>query len=163
MNPTLRLAEPADAEAIRLIYNHEVLTSTATFDLVPRDLDDQRLWLEAHSGAYPAVVAIEGDEVIGFGSLSPYRDRPGYRTTVEDSVYVRRDRHRAGVGRSILSDLVRLAEAHGFHSVMAKIVDGHEASIGLHRSLGFEMVGIEREVGRKFHRWLDVALMQLLF
>jgi phosphinothricin acetyltransferase len=99
---------------------------------------------------------------VGFGSLSSYRDRPAYSTTVEDSVYVRRDRQGQGVGRVLLEELVRLASGHGFHAVIARIVGGHEASIALHRACGFEPVGIEREVGRKFGRWLDVAVMQRL-
>ena len=159
---TVRLAGLGDAEAVRAIYNREVTGSTVTFDLVPRSLDDQRAWLAAHAGAHPAVVAEAAGRVVGFGSLSPYRDRPAYSTTVEDSVYVDGDWRGRGVGRAVLAELVRLAELHGFHSVMARIVGGHEASIALHRACGFELVGIEREVGRKFGRWLDVALMQRL-
>ena len=158
----VRLAALDDAEAIRAIYNPEVTGTTVTFDLVPRSLDDQRAWLAAHAGAHPAVVAVAGDEVVGFGSLSPYRDRPAYATTVEDSIYVAGDWRGRGVGRALLSELVRLAGLHGFHAVMARIVDGHDASIALHRACGVELVGIEREVGRKFGRWLDVALMQKL-
>ncbi|MBK9179639.1 MAG: N-acetyltransferase [Acidimicrobiales bacterium] len=157
----LRRATLSDAEAIRAIYNLEVETSTVTFDLVPRSRDEQRAWIQRRSGAHAAVVAVDDSgEVVGFGSLSPYRDRPAYSTTVEDSVYVRRDQQGRGVGRAILSELVRLAGAHGFHTVVARIVGGHEASIALHRSLGFEIVGVEREVGRKRNRWLDVVLMQ---
>jgi len=158
----IRLARPDDAEATRAIYNQEVQGSTITFDLVPRTASQQREWLQQHSGAHPAIVAVNGDDVIGFGSLSPYRSRPAYSTTVEDSVYVDRDRRGQGVGRLLLNELVRLARAHGFHAVMARIVGGHEASIALHRACGFEMVGIEREVGRKFGQWLDVAVMQRL-
>jgi phosphinothricin acetyltransferase len=161
----VRLATVEDAEAIRTIYNREVTGSMVTFDLVPRSLDDQRQWLDAHAGAHPAVVAIDDDgggAVTGFGSLSPYRSRPAYSTTVEDSVYVHHDHRGKGVGRLVLAELVRLADVHGFHSVMARIVGGHEASIALHTGCGFELVGIEREVGRKFGKWLDVALMQKL-
>ncbi|MGI8792284.1 MAG: GNAT family N-acetyltransferase [Acidimicrobiales bacterium] len=159
----LRQATSADAEAIRAIYNLEVLDSTITFDLVARTLDEQKQWIDEHSGAHPAIVALADGSIVGFGSLSPYRDRPGYRTTVEDSVYVHRDHRGSGIGHALLAELVRLAEAHGFHAMMARIVDGHTASIQLHTSLGFELVGVEREVGRKFGTWLDVALMQLLF
>ena len=159
----VRLATREDAEAIRTIYNREVTGSTVTFDLVPRSLDDQRAWLDAHAGAHPAVVAVDGrGEVTGFGSLSPYRSRPAYSTTVEDSVYVHHDHRGEGVGRLVLAELVRLAQVHGFHAVMARIVGGHEASIALHTGCGFELVGVEREVGRKFGKWLDVALMQKL-
>jgi L-amino acid N-acyltransferase len=159
----VRLARPTDAEATRAIYNAEVTTTTVTFDLVPRSLEDQRAWLESHGGAHPAVVATDGGgEVVGFGSLSAYRSRPAYATTVEDSVYVRADRRGQGYGGAILSELVSLATIHGFHSVIARVVGGHEASIRLHRSCAFDMVGVEREVGRKFGRWLDVVVMQRL-
>jgi len=158
-----RLATTDDAEAIRTIYNAEVLGSTVTFDMVPRTEDDQLRWLAEHRGPHPAIVSVADDgQVVGFASVSPYRSRPAYSTTVEDSVYVRPDQRGLGVGRLLLSDLVTLAAAHGFHTVMARIVDGHSASIRLHRSCGFELVGVEREVGRKFNKWLDVAVMQRL-
>jgi phosphinothricin acetyltransferase len=158
-----RLAAHDDAEAIRVIYNREVLGSTVTFDMVARTPEDQLAWMDEHSGAHPAVVAVDDFETVqGFGSLSPYRPRPAYRTTVEDSVYVVPEVQGQGVGKGILTELVRLAGAHGFHAVMARIVGGHEASIAVHRSCGFELVGVEREVGRKFGRWLDVVLMQRL-
>jgi phosphinothricin acetyltransferase len=158
-----RLACPHDAEAIRAIYNREVLGSTVTFDMVARTAEEQLAWLDEHSGAHPAVVAVgDLDLVCGFGSLSPYRSRPAYRTTVEDSVYVDTDARGQGVGRGLLDELIRLAAVHGFHAVMARVVGGHQASIALHRACGFELVGVEREVGRKFGRWLDVVLMQRL-
>jgi phosphinothricin acetyltransferase len=158
----VRLARAADGEAIRSIYNVEVTESTVTFDLVPRSAEAQRAWLVAHSGPHPAVVAANGEDVVGFGSLSPYKDRPAYATTVEDSVYVRRDRRGQGVGRLLLDELLGLAGTHGFHAVIARIVGDQEASIALHRRCGFELVGVEREVGRKFGRWLDVVELQRL-
>jgi L-amino acid N-acyltransferase YncA len=161
MDVHLRLAERRDAGAIRSIYNPEVLESTVTFDLVPRSLEDQMVWLDEHAGGHPAIVATDGDaEVLGFASLSPYRPRAAYSTTVEDSVYVRRDCRGNGVGAALLGELVRLGTAHGFHSAIARIVGNHEASIALHSRCGFTTIGTEREVGRKFGRWLDVVLMQ---
>jgi L-amino acid N-acyltransferase len=161
--PAIRLAERRDAESIRAIYNLEVTDSTVTFDMVPRTLDEQVAWIDDHSGGHPAIVA-EGDDgtVIGFGSLSPYKDRPAYAPTVEDSVYVHRDARGQGLGRLLLEELVRLGRDHGFHSMMARIVGGHDTSIALHQRCGFEIVGVEREVGRKFNRWLDVVELQLL-
>jgi len=158
---TLRPAVPADAAALRAIYNVEVAESTVTFDLVPRTVEDQVAWIEGHSGGHPAIVAVdELDEVVGFGSLSPYKERPAYFTTVEDSVYVARGLRGSGVGNQILRELLRLAEGYGYHAVMARIVGGHDASIRLHRRCGFEIIGTEREVGRKLGRWLDVVVMQ---
>ena len=108
-----------------------------------------------------AVVVAEIDgRVAGFASLSPYRDRPAYATTVEDSVYVHEDFRGRGVARALLTEMLDIAATRGFHAVMARIVGGHVASIGLHESLGFRIVGTEVEVGRKFGRWLDVVLMQ---
>ncbi len=145
------------------IYNHEVLTSTVTFDLVPRTLEEQRHWITDRSGAHVVVVAEEdGATIAGFGALSAYRERAGYATTVEDSVYLGESHRGRGVGALLLAELVGVATAHGFHAMMAKIVAGHEASISLHRSAGFEIVGREREVGRKFGKWLDVVLMERL-
>jgi len=163
VNPVLlRPAAPADAEAVRSIYNHEVENTTSTFDLVPRSAEDQLAWQVARSGAFSVVVAELDGEVVGFGALSPYKERAAYRTTVEDSVYVRRDRARAGIGRGILGHLLEVAVASGFHAVMARITSESEASLALHRAMGFDTVGVEREVGRKFGRWLDVVLMQRL-
>ena len=158
----IRHASPADAEAIRAIYNHEVEHETSTFDLIPRSLEDQLAWQGAREGAFCVFVAELEGEVAGFGALSPYKERAAYRTSVEDSVYVRRDLAGRGIGRAILGHLLDTAADGGFHAVMARITTLSEASIALHSALGFEMVGVEREIGRKFNRWLDVALMQCL-
>jgi L-amino acid N-acyltransferase len=170
----IRLACPGDAEAIRAIYNVEVLGSTNTFDMVARTREQQEVWLLEHRGVHPAVVAVEpgpdarghvgarGEIVLGFGSLSPYRERSGYAATAENSVYVDRDQRGKGVGRALLAELLTLASAHGFHSVIARIAGHNETSIGLHRSAGFELVGVEREVGRKHRQWLDVVELQRL-
>jgi phosphinothricin acetyltransferase len=156
----IRLAQRRDAAELRDIYNHFVTSSTALFDLVPRTIDEQVQWIDEHSGGRPAVVAVVDGRVIGFGSLSAFRDRPAYSTTVEDSVYLVDEHQGRGVGRRLLEELLRLAALNGFHSVIARIVGGNEASIHLHASCGFRVVGAEREVGRKFGRWLDVVEMQ---
>jgi len=160
---SIRLAEVADADAIRTIYNLEVATATSTFDLVTRTLEEQVAWLEARSGAFSAIVAVDADDaVVGFASLSPYKERAAYRTTVEDSVYVARHRSGQGIGQLLLSHVVDVARASGFHAVMARIEASGAASRALHARCGFELVGVEREVGRKFGHWLDVAVMQLV-
>jgi phosphinothricin acetyltransferase len=159
----LRPAQLADAEAIRQIYNAEVTTSTVTFDIMPRSLADQRRYLSERSGAHAVVVATDdGDQVLGYAALSPWRSKPAYATSVEDSVYVHPGHQGRGIGRILLAELVEVATAHGFHAIFARIVGGHSASIRLHEALGFEVVGVEREVGRKFGRWLDVVVMELL-
>jgi L-amino acid N-acyltransferase len=156
----IRQAERRDAAELRDIYNHFVNGSTAIFDLVHRTIDEQVQWIDEHSGGHAAIVAIESGRVVGFGSLSTFRDRPAYATTVEDSVYLLEAYQGRGLGRRVLEELIRLAEAHGFHSIIARIVGDNEVSINLHASCGFEIVGTEREIGRKFGKWLDVVEMQ---
>ena len=158
----VRSATVEDAPAVLEIYNHEVLTSTVTFDLVPRTLAEQESWITDRSGAHVVLVVEDEGEVVGFGALSQYRERAGYATTVEDSVYVHEHHRGKGVGRLLLAELVERATAHGFHALMAKVVGDHQASINLHAAAGFEVVGHEREVGRKFGRWLDVVLLERL-
>jgi phosphinothricin acetyltransferase len=158
----IRLARPSDAAAIRDIYNQAVAT-TASFDLRPRTLEDQEAWLAERSGAYAAIVIAEPDgPVAGFASLSPYKSRPAYSPTVENSIYIDEAHQGQGLGKRLLGELLVLAERHGFHCVIARIGGHNEASIALHESLGFELVGVEREVGRKFNRWVDVVEMQKL-
>ena len=171
----IRLAEVADAEAIRSIYNVEVLESTNTFDMAPRTKGEQEAWILQHSGVHPAVVATEahdsgvaglvganGEIILGFGSLSAFRERSGYSATAENSLYVDRAQRGRGVGKALLAELLVLASAHGFHSVIARIAGHNETSIGLHEAAGFELVGVEREVGRKHRQWLDVVELQRL-
>jgi phosphinothricin acetyltransferase len=156
----VRLARQEDTEAIRAIYNAEVVGSTVTFDLKARTTEEQRAWVGRHQGAHPAVVAVEGTTVVGFGSLSPFRDRAAYATTVEDSLYVDTAWRGKGVGRVLLDELVSLALARGFHTVIARISGDNEPSMALHRACGFALVGVEREVGRKFGHWINVSVWQ---
>jgi L-amino acid N-acyltransferase len=165
----VRAARAADIEAIRSIYNAEIAFSTVTLEMVPWTHADALAWLDAHRGAHAAVVAVAGPDdgiepgaIAGFGSLSAFRPRPAYSGSVENSVYVHRDHRQAGVGRLLLEALVTLARTHGFHTVIARVVAGNDASIALHRACGFELVGVEREVGRKHRQWLDIVELQLM-
>ena len=156
----LRIATLADAEPIRAIYNLEVETSTATFDLVPRTLDEQRDYIAGRSGAFCVLVAVDDGEIVGFAAISAYKERAAYRTTVENAVYVHRGHHGKGIGKLLLSELVAVTQSHGFHSMIARIESSNTASIALHKACGYEVIGVETEVGRKFNRWLDVTAMQ---
>jgi phosphinothricin acetyltransferase len=168
-----RLVERGDARALAEIYNAEIAEPSVTFDLVARTHAAQLEWIERHRGAHLALVAIcddpsigvlgaNGETVAGFASLSGFRDRPAYATTVEESVYVHRLARGRGIGRLLLEQLVLAARDAGFHSMVARIVGRNEHSIRLHESCGFELVGVEREVGRKQGRWLDVVELQRL-
>jgi L-amino acid N-acyltransferase len=166
-----RLVEAADAEALRQLYNPEVIETTVTFDLVPRSLEDQLAWIADHQGTHPCLVAVNDDDelgfsgarnekILGFAVVNPFRNRPAYFTTVENSVYVHREARGRRVGDRLLRDLIALAGASGFHSLIARIVGENDASIRLHERVGFSLVGREREVGRKHGRWLDVVEYQ---
>ena len=156
----IRLARISDAESIMEIYNDEVTSSTATFDLTPRSLQEQKDWLSERSGVHVVLIAESEREVIGFGSLSRYQTRPAYSTTVENSVYVRPSDQGKGVGLALLGALIEKASEHGFHTIIARISAESKGSIATHQKAGFKEVGRELESGRKFGRWLDVVVMQ---
>ncbi len=156
----LRNATVADASVLQTIYNYEVENTAATFDMIPRTLTEQRDWIREREGILGVIVATLDDEIVGFASLSPYRNRPAYNTTVEDSIYVASQARGLGVGNALLGELIAMARSRGFHTVIAHIGGSQEASVALHTSCGFEVVGVQRQVGRKFGRWLDVTVMQ---
>ncbi|MBI1736031.1 MAG: N-acetyltransferase [Candidatus Rokubacteria bacterium] len=157
---TLLLARPEDADAIRAIWNHEVLETDHTTDTEPRDLRAQRAWLAAHGDDHPVVVAVSDGTVLGYGALSPYRPKPAFRRTVEDSVYVKRGARGGGIGGAILAHLLELARERGHHSVLARITAPNAASLALHERHAFARIGLEREVAFKRGRWLDVVVLQ---
>ena len=157
----LRPATVTDLAAINEIYNHYVVHSTCTYQTEPSTPEERSEWFGLHGESHPIIVVEEGaGELIGWGSLNRFHPRQAYGRTVEDSVYVRHDRQRCGVGRLILTELVRLAIERGHHTILGGISADQEASIALHASLGFEKVSHLREVGYKFDRWLDVIWMQ---
>ena len=158
----IRRATLDDAASIAEIYNHEAVQQSTVFDLRGRTLEEQREWLRDRSGAHAVIVASDDSGVVGFAALSPFRNRPAYNTTAECSVFVRRGCHRQGIGKALLSRLIELATEGGFHCLIARIAGNNEASVKLHEACGFFHVGVEREVGRKFNRWLDVTILQRL-
>lgn len=156
----VRHATEADGAAILDIYNEQVLNSTATFDVEPRTMEGQIDWLKQFDDRYVLLVADYRGEVVAWGCLHPFGSKPGYRYTTEDSVYVRVDRRGTGVGARVLEALIAAGAANGFRTIIARITGDNPASVALHQRFGFEHVGVEREVGYKFGRWLDVVEMQ---
>jgi phosphinothricin acetyltransferase len=159
MSVHVRLATAVDLDAVDAIYNHYVLASTCTFQTVPSTAAERLAWFAAHDATHPVTVAVSGDAVIGYATLSVYNPRQAYQRTVEDSVYVRPDRHRRGVGRALLADLLTRAAALGHHTVVAAIAE-EPASIALHAAFGFVEKGRLVELGYKLGRWVDVIYMQ---
>ena len=158
----MRDAVEADLDQIAAIWNHEVLWTDATTDTEPRDDAAQREWLARHTGAYPAIVAVAGDEVLAYGALSPYRPKPAFARTVEDSVYVARGHRGAGLGSLILGALIERAREAGCHSMLARITSRNVASVRLHERHGFRVTGVEYQVAFKLGRWHDVTVMQVV-
>src|SRR5262249_37249825 len=151
----IREAEPADLPAIMTLYNHYVRTSTCTYQTDPWTADEVDAWYAEHDAAHPVTVAIDGDELVGWGALSWFRHRWGYRFTAGDTVYVRPARHRRGIGRALLADLVERARNLGHRTIIAGISAEQDGSIRLHEALGFTPAGALRQVGTKFDAWLD--------
>ena len=158
----IRAAREADNPQIAAIWNLEAIGTTATTDTEPRSAQAQQAWLAVHGDAYPALVAAVGDEILGFGALAPYRPKPSYARTVEDSVYVKGGWRGKGLGGLILDALIAHAQRRGHRSMIARVTAENEASLHLHEHHGFVRVGHEREVAFKLGRWLDVLTLQRL-
>ena len=160
----IRPAQREDLQAILEIYNDAVLHTTASYDYHPRTLDHRIAWFEDHVAQnYPIFVACNAQhEVVGWSSLSRFHDRPGYRFTCENSIYIAPPWRGQGIGSQLLTPLIENAQSQGLHSILAVIDASNQASIKLHAKFGFTTVGMFKEVGFKFNRWLDVAYMQKL-
>jgi phosphinothricin acetyltransferase len=158
----IRAATPADLRAINDIYNHYVACSACTYQEEPETMEGRLAWFAEHGAAHPITVATFAGEVVGWGCLSPYRARSAYRFTVENSVYVRSDMQRRGIGRLLLADLIERARAAGHHTIVA-VIDAEQAgSIAMHLAMGFRDGGELRELGFKFGRWLHVRYLQFM-
>jgi phosphinothricin acetyltransferase len=159
---SIRAASPADIPAITQIYAHAVRHGTASFELEPPDEAEMTARLQTLlKGRYPYLVAESGGAVVGYAYAGPYRARPAYRFSVENSVYVAPEAQRRGIGRLLLARLIADCEARGYRLMIAVIGDSAQApSIELHRAAGFKLVGAFEGVGYKFDRWLDTVLMQ---
>ena len=159
METRIRPALPADIRAINAIYNHYVRTSTCTWHLTEETDEGRAAWLRNRGPAHPALVIEFEGKVAGWGSLSTYNTRQGWSATVEDSIFIDHTLHGKGLGKLVLQELLRRAEAIGHTSVIARISGEQAASLRLHTSLGFEHAGLLRGVGHKFGQKLDCVYM----
>jgi phosphinothricin acetyltransferase len=161
-SPLIRPATVEDLATITAIYRPAVVHGTASFEVDAPDEAEMRRRCETITKAgYPYLVAEVSTRVVGYGYANAYRARPAYRYSVEDSIYVAPDWHRRGVGRTLLAALIATCTERGFRQMIAVIGDsGQQASIRLHRDLGFTLSGTVRAVGFKHGRWLDTVLMQ---
>jgi L-amino acid N-acyltransferase YncA len=160
---TIRAATPADIPAITAIYAFEVREKTASFELTPPDeAEMMRRFTTLIDNGFPYLVAEVGGHLAGYAYAGPYRPRPAYRYTVENTVYLDPAYYRRGIGSALLTELIAQCTALGFRQMIAVIGDSaNAASIGLHRRAGFAMIGTHPDVGLKFGRWLNSVQMQL--
>jgi phosphinothricin acetyltransferase len=157
-----RSATMADAAALADIYNQAVLRTTATFDTSLQSEEERAAWLAAHGGSHPVVVAVEDGGIVGWASLSRWSSRCAYDRTVELSVYVDEAARGRGVGRTLVTEILRRAAELGLHAVLVQVCTENEISLAMVRRFGFERAGVLREVGEKFGRLLDVEILELL-
>ena len=158
----IRAATEADIPDIQSIYAHHVLTGTGTFEEEPPSVEEMaERFAKVIGQGWSWLVAADATGVLGFAYYTQFRGRSAYRFCVEDSVYVREDVRGQGVGKALVGQLIEAATAHGMRQMLAVIGDAENVgSIGVHASLGFQMVGTMRAVGVKFGRWVDVVTMQ---
>jgi L-amino acid N-acyltransferase YncA len=158
---TIRPSEEKDIVQIQSIYAHHVLTGTASFEITPPDVNEMLARRAAIvAKGLPYLVAVRGDEVLGYAYATVYRPRPAYRFTVEDSVYIREGVHGKGIGKALLQAVIDDCTACGYRQMLAVIGDSSAPSVALHKSLGFELAGTFKAFGFKFGAWRDTAMMQ---
>jgi phosphinothricin acetyltransferase len=159
---SIRRATSADVAAITDIYNEAILTTTATFDIEPKTIEDRAEWLAGRGERYPVFVADEDGDVLGWTSLARWSERAGYDDTAETALYVHAAHRGRGIGRQLKAAMIEEARRLGFHTLVVRVTADSEASIHLNEQAGFERVGTIRQAGRKFGRLLDVHIMQKL-
>jgi L-amino acid N-acyltransferase YncA len=160
--PMIRPSRDEDIASITAIYAHHVLNGTGTFEIDPPSVADMTgRRADVLSKGLPYIVAEEAGQVIGYAYCTWFKPRPAYRFSAEDSIYLAPGVHGKGIGRALLAELAAQAERVGIRKLIAVIGDSSNAgSVGVHRSLGFEHVGILKSCGWKFDQWLDVVLME---
>ena len=160
--PDVRPAVAADLAALTAIYNHYVRHTPITFDVAPFEPEQRRAWFDEHSGRgrHRLLVAVAGQDVLGYATTSRWRPKAAYDTTVESSVYVRHDAVGRGIGRQLYTALFEAIAGEDVHTIVAGVALPNEASTALHERCGFHQVGVFRGVGRKFDRLWDVAWFQ---
>ena len=159
----VRKAEERDLPELLEIYNYEVLNGVATLDLHEKTLDDRRKWFLAHTGSHRIIVAEIDGKAVGYASLSPYREKEAYKSTVELSIYVDVNFRRRGIAKALMGEILEIARNDkSLHTVVSVITSGNEASEKLHKDFGFTFCGTLREVGFKSGSYRDIDNFELI-
>ncbi len=160
---SIRDALIEDLPGITAIYNEAILETVATFDTEPKTSDEQKEWFAQHGEKNPIIVAEDSGVVVGWAALSKWSDRCAYSDAAEISVYVKTEHQGKGIGRELMKAILERGQKARLHTVLARIAEGNEVSVRLHKEMGFQDIGIMKEVGKKFGRLLDVYLMQKIY
>ena len=160
---TIRPATVSDIYSITDIYNEAVLNTTATFDTEIKTVAERLQWFQHHGHRHPVLVAEQGGIITGWASLSKWSERQAYDTTAEESVYIHKDYRGRGIGKELLQSITMAGKELGMHTILARITAGNASSIYIHELMGYEHIGVMRQVGIKFDQLLDVHMMQKLF
>ena len=163
MDIEIEIETKQDLNRIVEIYNWAIENTSATFDTDRKTIQSQLGWFESHDEKHPVIVARENGRVLAWGSISPWSDRCAYSGTGEISFYVDPDFHRKGIGFNILKRLIEIGKEKNFRTLVSRIAGKSEASVHLHKKLGFSNIGTMKNVGKKFGEIIDVHLMQILF
>jgi L-amino acid N-acyltransferase len=156
----IRKAEASDIDVITEIYNEAILTTTATFDIEPKRMEERMDWFQSHDKRHPILVAVVDGLVVGWASLSRWSERPAYDDTCETSFYVKSGYRNQGIGRTLKEAIIQEAYRLRFHTLIARVAGESEISLHLNESFGFVRVGTLKEVGKKFGKLLDVHILQ---
>ncbi|MEY4110308.1 MAG: hypothetical protein RLZZ46_663 [Bacteroidota bacterium] len=156
----IRKAKEEDVPVITEIYNEAVRNTTATFDTTEKSLENRMLWFQEREDHFPVYVVEKAGKIAGYGAFNKWSDKAGYDLTAEISLYIDADFRGLGIGGQLINFMVLAAAETKLHTVIARITEGNESSIHLHKKNGFQVCGILRQAGFKFDRFLDVTIMQ---
>lgn len=159
----IRKAEPSDIPAIAEIYNEAILNSTATFDTDTKSIEERTLWFNNRDENFPILVAEKGGNIVAYAALNKWSDRKAYDITAEISVYVNPNFQKQGIGKRLIEMIVTIGAQTNLKTILARITEGNDQSVYLHERNGFKVVGVMRQVGKKFGNLLDVTMMQKVY
>lgn len=159
----IRKATTIDLASITEIYNDAILNTNSTFDTEVKTIENRTQWFKERDENFPIIVAERSGKVIGYAALNKWSERKAYDVTAEISVYIHPEHRKQGIGKQLIEMIVAIGEQTNLKTIIARITEGNDHSIYLHERNGFKMVGTLRQVGKKFGKLLDVAVMQKVY
>ena len=158
----IRKAKIEDLPGITSIYNDAIKNTVATFDTKTKTLEEKKVWFDGHGSKNPIIIAEENRNIVGWAALSKWSNKDAYSNTAEISVYVKDSFKKKGVGKKLIQEILKEGKKVDLHLIIARITNDNQVSVHLHESVGFKQIGVMKECGYKFGKWLDVILLQKL-